>query len=168
MRSDSRRQKPDPAYKRRRAVAQQAACHSAFAGEVSRLWEKFSAQDAEGAPVRADLPASPCAPAGQSTPACPGDNRPRPTSAIAFAKLLGDALGIKLDRVVRIEIAVDSGNLPTLKVTHLITERQAGLLQVLLQDSQFELVPLGEVKLTDVPAEELLAHRSQSESCRRP
>lgn len=98
----------------------------------------------------------------------PNDHTPRITGAIAFAKMLGEALGIKLDRVVRIELAVESGNVPTLKVTHLITERQAGLLQVLLQDSQFELVPRGEVNLTDVPAEELLAHRSLSESCRRP
>ena len=96
------------------------------------------------------------------------ENTPRLTGAIAFAKMLGEALGIKLDRVVRIELVVDSGNVPTLQVTHLITERQAGQLQVLLQDSQFELVPRGEVKLTDVPAEDLLAHRSLSESCRRP
>ena len=52
------------------------------------------------------------------------ENTPRITGAIAFAKMLGEALGIKLDRVVRIELVVDSGNVPTLQVTHLITERQ--------------------------------------------
>lgn len=98
----------------------------------------------------------------------PADTSQLFASPILFSKMLGEALGIKLDRVIRIEIAVDSDSMPALKVTHLITERQAGLLQVLLQESQFELVPKGEVKLTELSAEGLLDGRSPSESCRRP